>query len=276
MTGAVPAFVGDTSGLKCACADLWSHPFAQLLAGPTLRPGGRELTRRLLGTLGLPAGARVLDVGSGTGASLHEIEEHQWCAFGVDYSRGLAVQAADHAPVAVGDAELLPFAPGSFAAVLVECVMSALPDKHAALGEIRRVLTGGGALVLTDVTVEGRLPEPLHSLASWVACVGGACSTDGYDALLDAHDFTINVQEDAAPALATLVDQTERRFALLQGAMGVGLVDDAWTRFGAAFEPLHPSFLEALPELAASLFAQIREAMARGELGYVAITAVAD
>jgi arsenite methyltransferase len=270
----VPAFAGDATGVKCACADLWSHPLAQLLAGPTLRPGGRELTRQLLGTLGLRAGARALDVGSGTGASLAELREQRLRAFGIDYSRDLAAQAAEQSPVTVGDAELLPFAAASFDAVLAECVLSALPDKHAALQEIHRVLTRHGSLVLTDMTVDGRLPEPLDSVASWVACVGGACSTEGYRSLLREHGFAIDVHEDASAALVSLVDQAARRFAMLQGAMGVGLVEEAWSRFGGQLDGVGLSLSAGgLSELAGTLFAQVRAAIDGRELGYLAITA---
>jgi SAM-dependent methyltransferase len=273
---ALPVLPGDPTALKCACADLWAHPIAQLLAGPTLRPGGRELTRRIIDALGIPPGARALDVGSGTGATLAELRECGLHAFGLDYSRSLAVQAAEQSPVAVGDAESLPFPPGSFDVVLSECVLSALPDKPAALSEARRVLAPGGHIVMSDMTVSGTLPEPLRTVAAWAACVGGAHSVHDYERLLCSQGFTPRFVADASSALTSLVNQAERRLALLQGAMGVGLVEEAEALFGTELAQLRmPSGADGLSALAAALFSQVRRAIEHGELGYVAIAAVA-
>ena len=260
--------------MKCACADLWAHPVAQLLAGPTLRPGGRELTGRVLDHVGLPPGAHVLDLGSGNGATLSELASRRLAAFGVDYSAALAAQAGEIGPVAVGDAEVLPYRAGAFEAVLAECVFSALPDKHAALGEARRVLAAGGSIGLTDVVVNAEFPEPLQSLAAWAACVGGALSGDSYEALLRAHGFAPSLREDASAALAALVSQAERRLAMLRGAMGVGVLDDVGALFGADLDRLGlPTSPLELAGLADVVFAQAREAIERGELGYVALVA---
>ena len=261
--------------LKCACAELWSHPMAQLLAGPALRPGGRALTRELLDTLALVPGARGLDIGSGTGATLGELGDAGVQAFGLDYSTALAAQAADAGPLAVGDAESLPYAGRSFDAVFVECVLSAVPDKPAALGECRRVLAPGGRLVVTDVTVRGEFPEPLRTLAAWAACVGGACSVPGYCDLLRAAGFTVTSADDRTLALRDLVDQAERRLAMLRGALGVGLLEQAeslvsseLTRYGLPHAP------DGLAALADVLFTQVRRAIDAGDLGYAAFVAV--
>jgi SAM-dependent methyltransferase len=263
------------SALKCACADLWSHPMAQLLVGPALRPGGRALTRRLIGRLALAPGARALDVGSGTGATLAELTDAGVRAFGVDYSASLAAQAAEVAPVVVGDAESLPYPPGVFDAVFVECVLSAVPDKPAALRECRRVLAPGGRLVVTDVTVRGSFPEPLQALAAWAACVGGASSIETYHALLHEAGFVVDETADATCGLRELVDQAERRLAMLRGALSVGLLEDAemlvvgeFARYGLHVTP------DGLDALADVLFAQVRGAIDAGDLGYASFVVV--
>jgi arsenite methyltransferase len=261
--------------LKCACADLWSHPMAQLLAGPALRPGGRTLTRELLAGLALAQGLRALDIGSGTGATLAELVDGGVRAFGVDYSAVLAAQATDAGPVAVGDAESLPYATGAFDAVFIECVLSAVPDKPAALRECRRVLGAGGRLVVTDMTVRGEFPEPLRTLAAWAACVGGACETDTYVALLRDAGFVVDRTMDVTQGLRDLVDQAERRLAMLRGALGVGLLDQAealvsseLARYGL------PVAADGLAALANVLFDQVRGAIDDGDLGYASFVAV--
>ncbi len=270
-----PGLPDRAARIKCACADLWAHPIAQLLAGPTLHPGGRRLTADLVDALALRPRARVLDIGSGTGATLAELTRRGFRACGIDYSNILAAQAIEHAPVTVGDAEALPHTAGSFDAVLAECVFSALPDKPTALAEARRVLVPQGRILLSDVTVNGELPEPLRSVAAWAACVGGALSYEGYETQLRAHGFTTTSREDASDALKDLVNQAERRLAMLQGAMAAGVLEDATALFGRELEWLGvPSSREALSTLASVLFAQTRDAIDRGELGYATFIAV--
>ena len=265
---------GTPPELKCACAELWAHPVAQLLAGPALRPGGRMLTSQILDRLRLARGARVLDVGSGTGATLSELRRRGIVAIGVDYSTDLVTLARDEAPVVQGDGEVLPFATTGFDGVFSECVLSALPDKHAALSEARRVLVPGGTLVVTDMVVNGPFPEPLRTVAAWAACIGGAHSTNEYVALLDAHGFVPYWQDDATAHLVALVDQAERRLAMLQGAMAVGIVSATDDVFGTLLAGLGaPLTSEGIAQLANVLFSQVRNAIANEQLGYVAMIA---
>ena len=277
MTAAhAPHLPGPPTALKCACADLWSHPLAQLLAGPALRPGGRTLTRTLIERLGLVDRPRVLDIGSGTGATLDELAGAGARAFGIDYSTALAAQAADAAPLTIGDAETLPFADDAFDAVFIECVLSAVPDKTAALAECRRVIGREGHLVVTDMTVTGEFPEPLQTLAAWAACVGGACSRDGYLELLGDAGFSIVLTEEQGPVLRVLVDQAERRLAMLRGALGVGLLEQAEALIGPELAQYGlPASTDGLTALADVLFTQVRAAIDDGDLGYVAFVAAA-
>jgi SAM-dependent methyltransferase len=276
VTVPAPSLPDAPVALKCACADLWSHPMAQLLAGPALRPGGRSLTRSLISDLALSPDAWALDVGSGTGATLAELAEAGVHGFGVDYSAALATQAVESGPVAVGDAELLPYRTDIFDVVFVECVLSAVPDKPAALRECARVLAPGGRLVVTDVIVRGAFPEPLRTLAAWAACVGGACSPETYLALLRDAGFAIERADDATAGLQDLVDQAERRLAMLRGALSVGLLEHAESlvsgelaRYGL---PVGPDALAALAEM---LFTQVRGSIDAGDLGYASFVAVA-
>lgn len=254
--------LAEPAVLKACCADLWAHPGIRLLAGEALRPGGLELTARALDVLRLAPGARVLDVGCGAGATLGLLRARGFAAVGLDYSATLAAQAAQRAPTARGDAERLPFRSRSLDAVLMECVLSAVPDKAAAASELGRVLIPGGTLLLSDVTREGRLPEPLDSLAGWIACAGGALTADGYRGLLSGAGFTVEVEEDHRAALAALVTQARRRLALLEGALGAGLVD-----------PEGEGLDLGLIRLGHALLAQAADAVSAGALGYVVIVA---
>lgn len=104
--------------------------------------GRRELLRRLLRRFVSPR-AKILDIGSGTGFFLQELEREGFRAVGVD---PLASRAS---PIAVrGDGIRLPFLHASFDAVTLLDVMEHLDDA-ALLREAARVLTPGGVVVIT-------------------------------------------------------------------------------------------------------------------------------
>ena len=266
----------DPGALKCQCAAVWSHPAAQLLLGPALRPGGAALTNRLLAGCGLRPGAVVVDVGCGPGATLEAIAAGGHHGIGVDYSPALArAAAAPGAPTVVGDAERLPISDGAVDAVVIECVLSALPAKPAALDEARRVLRPDGALILTDMTLAAPFPEPLNTALAWVACAAGALSTPGYVDLLDAHGFTITTIEDRTTDLAAMIARARRRLALFRGAAGVGLLPPLEEFIGPELSALAATVLghTDLHEGARHVLTQVGDAVTGGAMGYVAITA---
>jgi len=254
MTGV--ALDAPPAYLKACCADLWSHPGVRLLAGEALRPGGLDLTRRALDLADLSTGARVVDVGSGPGVTLGELVARGHLAIGADYSRTLAAESSATAPTVVADAERLPFGDGSLDGAVMECVLSAVPDKAAAVRAIRHALRPGGVLVLTDVVVEGPLPPPLDSFAGWVACAAGALGADGYADLLAGEGLGLVVREDHGDAMAALVSQARRRLALFRGAVAAGVVQAS-----AAPDP-------TLIELGEEILATAQGAAADGVLGY--------
>ena len=65
-----------------------------------------------------------------------------------------------------GDADALPFADGIFDVVISECVVSTFSNKAVVLREMRRVPGPRGKLGITDVTLQGALPEELHGVAA--------------------------------------------------------------------------------------------------------------
>jgi len=109
-----------------------------------------------LAQLELQPGARVLDVGCGTGALLAALAERIANArlVGVDLSwEMLAVarrRSCEQAKLARGFAECLPFGDEKFDAVVCTSVLHFVREPLAALREMRRVLRRGGLLLLTD------------------------------------------------------------------------------------------------------------------------------
>jgi SAM-dependent methyltransferase len=96
-----------------------------------------------------PDAQRVLDVGSGTGALLSELQRTRWAA-GLDFSP-LAVEFCRKRQLqnlVVGNAEDVPFRIGSFDAVVSLDTLEHVPDHESAARGIARALKPGGVLVL--------------------------------------------------------------------------------------------------------------------------------
>ena len=131
-----------------------SKPWATLqtvLDGP-LHPGGREATEGLLDRAGVTAGTRLLDVGCGAGESVTVARERGAAAIGLDHN-----PSGDGA--VRGEMTQLPFRDESVDVVLAECVMCLASDREQALAEAHRILKPNGSLAVSDVVVEGSVPD---------------------------------------------------------------------------------------------------------------------
>lgn len=137
----------------------------------------------------LPAGADVLDIGCGPGWLWSEGKDAFPDGLSLtlaDFSPGMVadgVKAAEavgrYAKVegVVADASKLPFADGSFDAVLACHMLYHVPDAQMALGEFKRVLRPGGILVVTT-NLEGNM-GPFYALGA--AAFGGKASDPAAD-----------------------------------------------------------------------------------------------
>jgi ubiquinone/menaquinone biosynthesis C-methylase UbiE len=120
--------------------------------------------------LGLPAGARLLDVGCGTGLLLARLAPTLPGAFlaGVDRDPAMLTQARSRLPdgaILRASAGALPFAPASFDAAVSSSSLHFWPDPGAGLRELHRILRPGGRLVLLDWSAD---PLTMRLLERWV------------------------------------------------------------------------------------------------------------
>jgi SAM-dependent methyltransferase len=114
--------------------------------------GNFEANLRFLEEAGpLPARARLLEIGSGKGRLLHALRARGYEAFGVEPNLELIAEGRrlyGALPVQPVRGTALPFANGSFDAVLSFDVFEHIADSDAHLHEVARVLKPGGQYLL--------------------------------------------------------------------------------------------------------------------------------
>lgn len=100
----------------------------------------------------VPRGARVLDIGCGTGDLTRELTRRGYHASGIDISQAMVSYARGQYGrdrFGVGDVEQMPFPDNSFEAVMCVGVLAYLETDAKALREIHRVLQPGGRAVIS-------------------------------------------------------------------------------------------------------------------------------
>jgi SAM-dependent methyltransferase len=113
--------------------------------------GRRRVIRAELGRLVLPAGARVLDAGCGSGRTMVELADYGDEVSGVELNAEAAELARGRGvgEVQIGRLEELPWDDGTFDLVTCLDVIEHIADDVAALVELRRVARSGGWLLVT-------------------------------------------------------------------------------------------------------------------------------
>ena len=263
--------------MVACCSTVYGSPLAELLVGDSFHPGGLESTRDLLRSSRIGPGARLLDVGCGLGSSAQvAASEFGFRVDGVDASGAVIARAKARA----ADARLqwstaglpdLPFDDDTFDAVLAECVLSTV-DRPAALTEIARVLRPGGALLLSDVVVEG---EPMPGLG--LRMIGAAlCVTDAWRAgemevRFPEAGFRVINNRDRSGSIIALLDRIETRLEVARlAARDLGL--DLTSLLGPAIRGLNPV---PTPEIVRDVIEAVRATVLNRSLRYAQVIAIA-
>ena len=221
----------STQSVADCCTILYSHPLASWLIGESLHPGGLALTDVLADIAEIGIDSRVLDVGCGHGSSSVHLAARRGCeVFGITLEAA-GIVAAQKRAEAQGLSDVVCFeqadvheydAPsGRFDTVLMECVLSTLDRKHEALKRLNQLLTPGGRIALSDVTVRGELPEALSGVVASALCIGDALRLDEYVELVQSAGFRIITAEDVRDVAAQFVKRI--RTALMMADVAVGL-----------------------------------------------------
>ena len=163
----------------------------------------------LLDAAGVGAGLDVLDVGSGPGHAARAAAERGAVVTGIDSAEGMVSLARRRHPgirFLCADAQELPFADGSFDAVVANFSINHLQQPELALGEFARVAAAGASIALSAWDAPERGGYPAVLVEALRAC--GVTHSDDVPAGPDPYRFA---------------DEDEFR-ELLRGA---GLVDVA-------------------------------------------------
>jgi arsenite methyltransferase len=178
---------------------------------------------------GLRAGETIVDLGSGAGLDCFLAARGvgpQGRVIGVDMTpemleraRGNAAKInATNVEFRQGEIENLPIADASVDVVISNCVINLSPDKPRVFREIARVLKPGGRMHVSDMVLNGELPEELKQHAeAYSACISGALQKADYlKAIADAGltDITID-RETFTAAEAHETDPIMREVAPL-------------------------------------------------------------
>jgi SAM-dependent methyltransferase len=112
--------------------------------------GRRTVIERTIGGMRLPARARILDAGCGSGRNMVELTRHGTVT-GVELSSTSVslARARGVGEVIEGSVLDMPFPPDSFDLAVCLDVIEHLKDDLAALRELRRTVAPGGALLVT-------------------------------------------------------------------------------------------------------------------------------
>lgn len=181
-----------------------------------------------LEALDLQPGETVLDLGSGPGLDCLLAAEQVGAkgrVIGVDMTPAMLERArrnaaaGGHANVEFreGRLESLPLGDASVDAVTSNCVINLVPDKAAVFRQVARVLKPGARLVISDIVLDGRLPDALaRDIYAYVGCVSGAVDRREYFAMLESAGLgPVEVLKDVdyvaaiggvPPAIQSLLD----------------------------------------------------------------------
>jgi len=214
--------------------------FADVYGWFTAQPTWRASCARMAALLPSERGIRVADLGCGPGVSAFELARRRPDArvVGLDRAPRMLTEARRRARAAdlsarlegraggrigwvLGDAGRLPFADASLDAVTGHSFLYLLPDREAALAEMRRVLRPGGCAILMEPNARpatlravlrvARDPRHLLAVSLWrpFSRVHGRYTRETLAETLRAAGFVDCRVEDALGELG-LVARAER------------------------------------------------------------------
>lgn len=140
----------------------------------------------------IQAGNVVVDLGSGAGNDCFIARKETGetgRVIGIDFSPAMIERAQKNAATLnysnvefiYGDLEAIPLPDNTADVVVSNCVLNLVPSKTLVFSEIYRILKAGGHFSISDIVLEGELPQGLaQDAAMYSGCVAGAIQLGDY------------------------------------------------------------------------------------------------
>ena len=151
----------------------------------------------------------VIDLGSGAGNDVfiaRKIVGERGRVIGIDFTEKMIELAKINATklgyknveFRHGDIESMPLFSNQADVVVSNCVLNLVPNKYKVFSEIYRVLKPGGHFSISDIVVEGKIPDKWKEVAElYAGCVSGAIQKSEYLGLIEEAGFiNIKLQKD--------------------------------------------------------------------------------
>lgn len=143
----------------------------------------------------------VIDLGSGAGNDAFIARNEtgpDGKVIGIDFTpamvqkakRNAAARGFENVAFIQGDIEQMPVPAGTADVIVSNCVLNLVPNKDNVFREMFRVLKPGGHFSISDIVLEGNLPDGLQNAAEMYAgCVSGAIQKKDYLDLIEKNGF---------------------------------------------------------------------------------------
>jgi arsenite methyltransferase len=147
-------------------------------------------------------GDTVVDLGSGAGNDAfiaRKVVGETGKVIGIDFTHEMIQKARANAEklgfnnieFRQGDIEDMPLTSNKADVVVSNCVLNLVPNKHKVFSEIYRVLKPGGHFSISDIVLEGFLPEKWKQVAElYAGCVSGAIQRQEYLGIINEAGFS--------------------------------------------------------------------------------------
>lgn len=146
-------------------------------------------------------GHTVVDLGSGAGNDCFVARAETGPTgkvIGVDFTPAMVQKARQNAlhrgfnnvEFREGDLEHMPVEDNLADVVVSNCVLNLVPNKPQVMREMHRILKPGGHFSISDIVLEGQLPQALREAAElYAGCVAGAIQLQDYLDILSQTGF---------------------------------------------------------------------------------------
>ncbi len=162
-------------------------------------------------------GDTVIDLGSGAGNDAFVARRFvgdKGKVIGIDFTEPMIARARENAEklklnnveFRFGDIEDMPVTSNKADVIVSNCVLNLVPNKHKVFSEIYRVLKPGGHFSISDIVLEGSIPDKWKEVAElYAGCVSGAIQKKEYLGIIEETGFsnvilqkdkTINIPDD--------------------------------------------------------------------------------